>query len=109
LVGERLARQAIFFGRNFPAGSPEGRLLADEVVPGRDLEAAAARAAAELTGAGLVSVLANRRQMRVGTEPLDVFRRYMSNYAQGQTCCLYGPAMSKNLERNWIAKARSGV
>jgi thioesterase DpgC len=106
-MGERLARQAIFFGRSFPADSPEGRLLADEVVPGNDIGAAVARAAADLTGSGLVSVLANRKQMRVGAEPLDVFRRYMSNYAYGQTCCLYSPAMNKNLERNWISKARS--
>jgi hypothetical protein len=47
--------------------------------------------------------------MRVGTEPLNLFRRYMSNYAHGQTSCLYSPAMSENLERNWIARARSGA
>src|SRR5438876_5652315 len=30
-VGDRLARQGIMFGRAFPADSPEGRLLCDEV------------------------------------------------------------------------------
>jgi thioesterase DpgC len=108
-MGERLARQAIFFDRTFAANSAEGRLLADDVVSSGDIEAAVARASAELTGSGLVSVLANRKQMRTGAEPLDVFRRYMSNYARGQTCCLYSPALSQNLERTWIAKARSGA
>ena len=36
-VGERPTRQAIFFNRDFPADSPEGRMLADEVARrGRD-------------------------------------------------------------------------
>ena len=34
-VGERLARQAIFFNRTFAADAPDGRLIADEVVPRR--------------------------------------------------------------------------
>ena len=33
LVGDRMARQAIFFEREFAAGSPEGKLLCDAVVP----------------------------------------------------------------------------
>ena len=39
-VGERIARQALFFNRSFPADSPEGLMLADEVVPAGDMEAA---------------------------------------------------------------------
>ena len=35
-VGERATRQAIFFNRDFAADSPEGRMLADEVVSAGD-------------------------------------------------------------------------
>jgi thioesterase DpgC len=107
LVGERTTRQAIFFNRAFPADSAEGRLIADEVVPGAEIEAAVERAAAELTSAGTTSLLANRKALRVASEPLDTFRRYMSNYAREQARCLYSPALIDNLERNWDAKRRS--
>jgi thioesterase DpgC len=105
-VGERLARQAIFFNREFPADSPEGGLLADEVVPSDGMETAVESAAAELTSAGTTSLLANRKALRVAQEPLDLFRRYMASYARDQAYCLYSPALIDNLERNWDAKRR---
>jgi thioesterase DpgC len=105
-VGERLARQAVFFNREFAADSPEGLLIADEVVPGEALDAAVERSAAELTSAGVTSLTANRKALRVGQEPLDRFRRYMANYARDQAYCLYSPALIDNLERNWDAKRR---
>jgi thioesterase DpgC len=105
-VGERMTRQAIFFSRAFEADSPEGKLLADEVVPSSDVEQAIVRSAAELTSAGMTSLVANRKALRVTQEPLDLFRRYMSNYAREQTYCLYSPALIDNLERNWDAKRR---
>src|SRR5205823_5305282 len=37
-VGERLARQAIFLNQDFPADSPEGRLIADRVVDPAEVE-----------------------------------------------------------------------
>ena len=107
LVGERLTRQAIFFNRAFAADSPEGRLLADEVVPGGEIARAIEQSAEELTSAGMTSLLANRKALRLGQEPLDVFRRYMSNYAREQAYCLYSPALIDNLERNWDAKRRA--
>jgi thioesterase DpgC len=107
MVGERMTRQAIFFNRAFPADGPEGRLIADEVVPGEEIESAVERAAAELTSAGTTSLLANRKALRVAHEPLDTFRRYMSNYAVEQARCLYSPALIDNLERNWDAKRRA--
>jgi thioesterase DpgC len=106
-VGERLTRQAIFFNRRFEADSTDGRLLADEVVPGDAIDGAIERAATELTSAGTTSLLANRKALRVAHEPLDTFRRYMSNYAGEQARCLYSPALIDNLERNWDAKRRS--
>lgn len=106
-VGERLTRQAIFYNRDFPADSPEGRLLADEVVPGDEVGPAVERCAVELTSAGTTSLLANRKALRVAQEPLDLFRRYMANYARDQAFCLYSPALIDNLERNWDAKRRT--
>ncbi len=106
-VGERLARQAIFFNRPFPADSDEGRLLADEVVPGGEVDDAIERAAAELMSAGVTSLVANRRALRVAHEPLDRFRRYMSTYAREQAACLYSPALIANLDANWNARAAS--
>jgi (3,5-dihydroxyphenyl)acetyl-CoA 1,2-dioxygenase len=105
-VGERLTREAIFFNYVFHADTPEGRMLAAEVVPSGDMAAAVERAAAELTSAGMTSLAANRKAIRVGHEPLDVFRRYMSVYSREQAYCLYSPALIDNLERNWDAKSR---
>jgi thioesterase DpgC len=107
-VGERAARQGIFFNREFPAESPAGRLLCDEVVEGDEgMEAAIEAAATELTSAGRTSLAANRRALRVGAEPLDLFRRYMASYAREQAYCLYSPALIDNLVRNWKADERS--
>jgi thioesterase DpgC len=106
-VGEGLTREAIFFNHVFRAESPEGRMIAGEVVPERDVSAAVDRTAQELTSAGMTSLLANRKAMRVAHEPLDVFRRYMANYVREQAYCLYSPALIDNLERNWDAKRRT--
>jgi thioesterase DpgC len=105
-VGERVARQAIFFNRSFPASSPEGLMLADEVVAPTDIEDAIGRAASEVISAGATSLGANRMALRQAQEPLDLFRRYMSNYAEQQAHCLYSPALIGNLERNWNARNR---
>lgn len=107
LVGERLARQAIFFGRRFMADTNEGRLLADEVVPSHEIGTAIERSAEELTSAGRTGLLANRKGMRMAQEPLDLFRRYMSHYAREQAHCLYDPALIANLERTWDAARRA--
>lgn len=107
-VGERAARQGVFFNREFPADSPAGQLLCDEVVDGEaEMEAAIERGAAELCGAGPTSLTANRRALRIGAEPIDDFRRYMSLYAREQAYCLYSPALIDNLVRNWEANRRS--
>ncbi|HZY02482.1 MAG TPA: enoyl-CoA hydratase/isomerase family protein [Anaeromyxobacteraceae bacterium] len=106
-VGERAARQGIFFDRRFPADSPEGRLICDEVVDGEAaMEAAIAAAAAELQSAGITSLVGNRRALRVGSEPLDLLREYMAVYSREQAYCLYSPALVENLVRNWNAAER---
>jgi (3,5-dihydroxyphenyl)acetyl-CoA 1,2-dioxygenase len=105
-VGERATRQAIFFNRDFAADSPEGRMLADDVLDAGEIDAAIAPAATELMSAGPTSLVANRRQLRLAAEPLHVFRRYMASYAREQAHCFYSPALIGNLERNWEAKRR---
>src|SRR6185312_14946958 len=70
-VGERATRQAIFFNRDFAADTPEGRMLADEVLPSEEMDAAITHSAAELMSAGTTSLVANRRAMRIAAEPLD--------------------------------------
>ncbi|MBV9820186.1 MAG: enoyl-CoA hydratase/isomerase family protein [Solirubrobacterales bacterium] len=106
-VGNRPTRRAIFFNHAFAADSPEGRQLADELVDDdAEMSEAIARAAAELTSAGTISLVANRRLLRAGQEPLAAFRTYMAGYAREQARCLYSPALIDNLERNWDARNR---
>jgi thioesterase DpgC len=105
-LGGRLARQAVMFERRFDPGSPEGRLLCDEVVEPGGMDAAIARDAAQLMSAGAVSIAANRKAIRLGEEKLDDFRLYMAMYAREQARCMYSPALIDNLERNWRARER---
>ena len=105
-VGDRIARQAILSGREFEAGTPDGDLLCDEVVEPGEMDAAMARRVELLTSSGLVNAAANRRMMRVGDEPLDVFRAYMALYAREQAFCHFSPALIANLERHWDARNR---
>jgi thioesterase DpgC len=105
-VGARLARQAILSGREFVAGTPEGDLLVDETVEPGEMDAAIDARVVALTSSGLVNAAANRRALRVGEEPLEVFREYMAVYAREQAVCHLSPALVENLERNWNAKER---
>jgi thioesterase DpgC len=106
-VGDRIARQAILSGREFEAGTPDGDLLCDEVVEPGEMDAAIARRVQALTSSGLVNAAANRRALRLGQEPGDVFRAYMALYAREQAFCHFSPALVRNLERNWSAHERS--
>ena len=105
-VGDRMARQAILSGREFEAGTPEADLICDEVVQDGEMDAAIERRVDLLTGSGLVNAAANRRALRVGQEPLDVFRTYMATYAREQAVCHFSPALIRNLEDHWNARDR---
>jgi thioesterase DpgC len=59
-----------------------------------------------LSGSGLISAAANRRALRIGQEPLDVFRRYMAAFAADQAYCHFSPALVHNLEQHWNAHER---
>jgi thioesterase DpgC len=107
-VGDRIARRAILSGLEFVAGTPEGELLIDEVVESdEEMDAAVAARVAALTDSGLVNAAGNRRALRVGAEPLDVFRRYMSVFCREQAYCHFSPALVRNLEQHWSAHERT--
>ena len=105
-VGDRIARQAIMYGRRLDCDSPEGKLICDEVVPPSEMDAALERVIEELTSSGVVSAASNRRAFRVGQEPLDLFRRYIAVYAREQAHCHFSPALISNLEKHWNAQKR---
>jgi thioesterase DpgC len=107
-VGDRLARQAIMYGRRLDCDSPEGRLICDKVVPPERMDAALGEVIEGLTGSGIVSFVGNRRQLRIGQEPLDLFRRYLAPYAKEQAYCHFSDGLISNLERYWNAQSRSG-
>ena len=103
-TGDRIARQAILYGRRLDCDTPEGRLICDEIAPPGSIDAALDRVVEDFTSSGVVSVAGNRRAIRVGQEPLDTFRRYMAVYAREQAFCHFSPALIANLERNWNAQ-----
>jgi (3,5-dihydroxyphenyl)acetyl-CoA 1,2-dioxygenase len=106
LVGGKLAREGIFFERVFHADTPEGRRICDEVVPAGGMDAAIEASAAQLTRAGMMSAVSNRKALRVAEEPLTIFRRYMATYARQQSRCLYDQKLIDNLERSWKPNTR---
>jgi thioesterase DpgC len=105
-VGDRTARQAILFERQFSADSPAGQLICDTVVPDGEMDTALDRTVAALTSSGVVSAAGNRKAMRIGQESIDLFRRYMALYCREQAYCHYSPQLIRNLEVNWNAAAR---
>jgi thioesterase DpgC len=105
-VGDRIARQAIQYGRRIDCDTPEGRLVCDEIIPAGTMDDAIARVVTGLADSGVVSAAGNRRAIRIGQEPLDLFRNYMAVYAREQAYCHFSPALIANLERFWNAQAR---
>jgi thioesterase DpgC len=105
-VGDRITRRAILAELRIDCASPEGRMICDEIVPAKDMDAALERSVERLTGSGVVSAAGNRRAIRAGEEPLDAFRRYMAVYAREQAYCHLSPALIANLEKNWNAATR---
>ena len=109
-VGEKVARQGIFFNRDIYVDSPQGRQIVDDLVVDEvGMQAAIADAVDALTATGPVGINANRTQMRVGVEPLETFRHYMANLAIAQARCMYSPAIIRNLELAWDPNRRGGV
>jgi thioesterase DpgC len=105
-VGDRLARRAILFDQQFHTGTPEADLLCDEIVPIGEMDVAIERSVAAVTGSGIVSAAGNRKALRLGQEPLELFRAYMALYAREQAYCHFSEALIRNLEVNWDAQNR---
>ena len=105
-TGDRITRQAIQYERKLVCDSPEGRLICDEIAAPADMDSALQRVIDGLTNSGAVSATSNRRAIRIGEEPLDVFRQYFSAYARDQAYCHFSPALIANLEREWNAHNR---
>jgi enoyl-CoA hydratase/carnithine racemase len=105
-VGDRLARQAILSGLEFEAGVAPAELICDEVVDEGSVDEALSARIDALTSSGLVNAAANRRALRIGQEPLDVFREYMATFSREQAYCHLSPALVRNLEEHWRAHER---
>jgi thioesterase DpgC len=106
LVGVHMSRQGIFFERRFVADTPEGMMICDEVVPAAEMDQAIVRNAEQMVRAGFTSTVSNRKGLRVGQEPLDVYRRYMATYSRQQCLCLYDQKLIDNLEHSWEPQRR---
>jgi thioesterase DpgC len=106
LAGIQNARHGIFFEQKFHAGTPEGMMICDEVVPAGQMEDAIARNAAQMVRAGFTSTVSNRKALRVGQEPLPVYRSYMATYSRQQCLCMYDQALMDNLEQSWQPQQR---
>ena len=106
LVGIQLAKQGIFFERQFPSETVDGGVC-DEVVLPEKMEEAITRNATQMIRGGFVGAIANRKALRVNQEPLSVFRHYMAVYCWQQSLCLYDQDLIDNLERSWEPHKRS--
>jgi (3,5-dihydroxyphenyl)acetyl-CoA 1,2-dioxygenase len=86
LVGGRVARQVILWGRKIAAHEPNASMLIDQVVPEQSMEAAIQEGIMQLNNAG---VRANRRMLILAEEPIEQFRTYMAEFALEQSQRLY--------------------
>jgi thioesterase DpgC len=107
-VGDRIARQAIQYGRRLECDSPEGRMICDEIVRPAEMDTAIDRVVEGLTSSGAVGAIGNRQAFRVAEEPFDTFRGYFAVYAREQAYCHFSPALIRNLEQYWDAQNRKG-
>jgi thioesterase DpgC len=106
LVGIQLARQGIFFEREFMADTPEGQMICDETVPYEQMDNAIEHNTTQMIRAGFTSTVSNRKALRVAQEPISIYRRYMATYARQQALCLYDPKLIDNLEQSWKPSGR---
>lgn len=105
-VGERLAREALMFDKTFHVDEPEGRMIANRVVPRTENDQTVRDCVANAVGSGMVSAGANRKAIRIQAEPMDLFRDYMATYARDQAFCHLSDQLIRNLERHWNARER---
>ena len=106
LVGIQLARQGIFFERSFAADTPEGQMICDETAAYEEMDTAIEANTTQMVRAGFTSTVSNRKALRVGQEPLSVYRRFMATYSRQQALCFYDPKLIENLEHSWKPSGR---
>ena len=106
-TGDRIARQAIQNGLTIKSNSPEGKLICDEIISKNNMDKSLLKTINAYTNSGVVGASSNRRAFRIGQEPLDTFRKYMSAYCHDQAYCHFSPALIKNLEYYWNAASRT--
>ena len=73
------------------ADMPQGRMICDETVAYEEMDKAIDANTAQMVRAGFTSTVSNRKALRVGEEPLSVYRRYMATYSRQQALCFYDP------------------
>ena len=81
-------------------------MICDEVVPADRMDGAIEENTAQMIRAGFTSAVSNRKALRVGHEPLSVYRRYMATYSRQQSLCFYDPKLIDNLEHSWDPSRR---
>jgi len=106
-LGAKLAREAILFGKAFEVESAQASTLINEVHPRAELDRAVEDFATRAASSGLIATAANRRALRVATEPLDTLRQYFVVYAAEQAFCHLSERLIENLERHWRAGERT--
>jgi thioesterase DpgC len=106
-LGESAAREAIMFDRTFHVGNPDAAGLVNQVVPRGQMDAALAETIGKALDSGMVSASGNRKVLRVAQESLEIYRRYMANYAELQAYCHLSDQLIVNLEKHWNAKQRT--
>lgn len=105
-VGESAAREGILFDRRFDVESPEAAGRINRVVAPEDMDAAIDAFIDKALDSGMVSAAGNRKVLRIGQENLEIYRRYMANFAEIQAWCHLSPQLIENLEKYWNAKER---
>lgn len=105
-VGESAAREGILFDKQFDVEGDEAAGLINRVVRPEEMDAAIEAFIAKAQDSGMVSAAGNRKVLRIGQENLEVYRRYMANFAEIQAWCHLSRQLIENLEKYWNARER---
>lgn len=104
ILGDRLARQLILFGRKINATDQEASLLCDEVVSSLDMERAIENAIQALDNP---AVIENRKMLNLTAQFSGQFSQYMAEFAYSQAMRLYSADVLSKIE-TWVHSRKSG-
>ena len=105
-LGDSLAREAILFDKQFKVESPEAARLINLVVPREKMDETIQEFIGKALGSGMVSAAGNRKVLRIPQENMEIYRRYMANFAEIQAYCHLSDQLIVNLEKYWKARER---